>query len=260
MATKNAKKDESIVITEIQEGSIKVVLVGRTPLILNRLSEKAKHELLMPKGRKTSAEKAAGLKHDPLAEYRSAPNTFSDPTSSTLLAIPAAAPKKAIASAALDIPGAKKAQIGRLVWVPGTYLGVYGLPQLLMSTVRSADMNRTPDIRTRAIVAEWAIPMTVNFVTPILNPTVILNLLNAAGFYIGIGDWRNEKGAGTMGQFSILSEAQAAQDKRVIDILKIGRQQQQDAMDSPTAFDDETEELLGWFNQELKIRGKSVAA
>ena len=41
MATKKAESTE-IQIAEVQEQTVELVLVGRTPLIINRLSEKAK--------------------------------------------------------------------------------------------------------------------------------------------------------------------------------------------------------------------------
>ena len=139
-------------ILKVSTGVFDCCILGTSPLILNRMSEKAKHELLLPRGRKTAVEKAMSLKHDPFAEYRASAHTLKNEQESTLLAIPATAFKGAIRTAALDMPGAKKAQIGRLTYIPGEYVGVYGLPRLFMSIVRSADMNRTPDVRTRAIV------------------------------------------------------------------------------------------------------------
>ena len=94
--------------------------------------------------------------------------------------------------AALDLPGARKAQIGRLVQVKeGTYrdlIPIYGEPQLLMSVTRSADMNRTPDIRSRCIIPNWAAQITISFVLPTLRETAVVNLLAAAGITAGVGD------------------------------------------------------------------------
>jgi len=254
---KGKAQDETIIITKVEEGTFNAVLVGRTPLILNRLSEKTKQELIFPKGRKTAADKASGLKHNVFEEFRSSAHVV--PAGDTLLAFPAAGPKKAIASAALDIPGAKKAQIGRLCWVPGEYLSVFGTPKLMMSSVRTADMNHTPDMRTRCVVTEWVMPLSVRYVVPIINPTVIANLLSAAGMYIGLGDWRNEKGGSNFGQFDVLSRAAAERDARVTRIMKIGRAEQLQAMERPEYYDLETERNVTWFVEEVKRRGKSVA-
>ena len=71
-----------------------------------------------------------------------------------------------MAQAAIDVPGnAAKTQIGRLTTVEGAYVPVYGIPKLMMSTVRSKDMNRTPDIRTRAIQEQWACVIKISYRT-----------------------------------------------------------------------------------------------
>lgn len=259
MKSKTATRDEQIIVTEVEEGSINVVLVGKTPLVLNRMSEKAKRTILLPPNRKTAADKASTLKHNPMEEYRASANRLEN--GPTLLAIPAAAPKRALAAAAIDLPGsAKKAQIGRLTWVPGEYLPVYGTQKFIMSVVRCADINRTPDIRTRAIVREWAIPMSINFIRPILNVTVILNLLSAAGLYIGIGDGRNEKGALNFGQFKVMSEAEAKSNRAVQTIMQQAREAQEQAFAEPEPYDPESAELMTWFDMQLQTRGKKDLA
>ena len=182
---KKAENGSEIYIATVNEAAIECFIVGRTPLIINRLAEKARQELLMPKGRKTAADKAGTLKHNPVQEFRSSAYILRDEKAPTYLAIPSSAPKRALASAALDIPGAKKAQVGRLTYVTGELLGVYGIPKLFMAVTRSADMNKTPDIRTRCIVPEWAIRLKINFVIPILTAEAVLSLLTAAGLYIG---------------------------------------------------------------------------
>lgn len=256
---KAKEKDDSIIVTEVMEGRLDAVLVGRSPLLLHRMAEKAKRELLMPTGRKTSADKAANLKHNPLEEYRDSAIRLS--TGPTLLGFRSAGVKQAVASAALDMPGSvSKAKIGRLAWVPGEHLSVYGRQQLFMTVVRMADINKTPDIRTLAIVPKWVIPISVNFVEPLLNPTVILNLLVAAGLYIGIGDGRNEKGKLTYGQFEVMSVTQAQADPNVQEIFAEARDAQIEAMQNPKPYDEETRELLTWFETEIRTRGKKLAA
>jgi hypothetical protein len=257
-----AKKEEpaEITILNVETRSIPLYLVGDTPLIINRLSEKAKHELLMPKGRKTAAEKQSSLKHDPLKEFQASPHVFKGSNEPTLLGMPAAAPKRAIASAALDIPGAKKQQIGRLVWVSGEILSVYGQPKMFIKPVRSADMNHTPDIRTRCIIPNWVLFMNVTFVSPILRDKTVMSLVAASGLYIGIGDWRPEKGAGNYGQYHPMTEEAVKNDRKVKAILAEGRKQQEAAMLSPDFYDDESRELYEFYQHEFKERGYKEAA
>jgi hypothetical protein len=242
----------SIIIEGVKTETVQLVLIGITPLILNRMSEKSKGDLLLPSGRKTSAEKQSSLKHDPLAEYRASAYTI--PTGDALIGVMSSAIKGAMMTAALDLPGAKKAQIGRLVYVYGDYTPIFGVPKLFMSVTRSADMNRTPDIRTRAIVPEWAAVVSLSYVIPLLNATSIGNLISAAGITAGIGDWRPEKGKGIYGQFSISN----ADNPHFMKIIKEGgRKAQEAALKSPELYNEDTEKLFSWYNSEIVKRGKN---
>ena len=257
MATKKSSDNESVQIIEVQTATITVAILGTTPLILNRLSEKTKHELLLPKPRKTAADKASTLKHDPLAEFRASPERIRDESAPTLLAVPSVALKGAMRTAALDLPGANKSQVGRLTYVEGEMLGVYGIPKVFSTIVRSADINRTPDVRTRCIVPEWALLASITYVKPILRDQAIANLIAAAGITVGIGDFRQQKGAGNYGSFTVVG----MDDERLQRLLRDGgRAAQQAAMDDPEAYDENTEELLAWFDQEVRRRGFKVAA
>lgn len=127
-----------------------------------------------------------------------------------------------------------------------------------MSIVRSADMNRTPDVRTRAIVPEWACRLRITFVQPLIRAQAVANLLAAAGITIGIGDWRSEKGSGNYGQFRI-ADKDDSDFKRIL--KEGGRAAQAEALENPVCYDDETTELLSWFEEERAKRAlKGVAA
>jgi hypothetical protein len=256
MATRASNTGE-IQIIEVNTGTITVAVVGTTPLILNRLSEKAKHELLMPAPKKTAADKASKLKHNPLEEFASSPERISDDNAPTLLALPSTAFKGAMRTAALDLPGAKKSQIGRLTYIPGTLVGIYGKPMIFSTITRNSDINRTPDVRTRCIIPKWAALLDITFVKPIMREQGIANLLAAAGITVGVGDFRIEKGAGNYGQFKVVG----MDDPELLEIVQTGgRSVQQAAMDKPEAYDQSTEELLQWFDVEVRRRGFKVAA
>lgn len=257
MAINKAEVGTEIQILEVVKGSMEFCILGTSPLIMNRMSQKVWFELLAPKGKKTAVEKASSMKHDPILEFRNSPYLMSDPKAPTLLCILPTAFKRAMGTAALDTPGAKKAQIGRLVYIEGEQLPIYGTPKVYMAITRSADMNRTPDVRTRAILPEWACRLKITFTKPILREQSIANLLAAAGFQSGVGDWRQEKGSGSYGSFKLVS----ADDKDFVRICKTqGRATQKDAMDHPVAHNEETEEMLAWFDVEIKRRGFKVAA
>lgn len=249
------KKEATMEVQEIATNRVEFCILGRTPLILNRMSEKAKYELLFPKGRKTTAQKASSLKHNPHEEFRSSPYTLPDPEAPTLLAHLATSFKAAIRGAGVDIPGATKAQLGRLMWVEGERLPVYGSPRLHMAITRSRDINATPDVRTRCCVPRWATRITLQFVTPQINAKTVGRLLAAAGLIQGVGDWRPEKGSGNFGQFDVVS----ADDPEFLHVIETGgRDVQTEAMANPVPYDEETEELLSWFYEEADRRGVAI--
>lgn len=241
---------ETIEVEPLRVGSIKVWLKGRTPLIFNRLATKAKRELLCPRGRKTTAEKQQTLKHDPMTEYRDSMGKRAG-KGPTRLTFPSPGVKGSMATAALETKGTNKTQIGRLLWVEGYSCDVYGVPELFMAAVRSADMNKTPDIRTRAILREWCMPVTIKYVKPQLGDKTIMQLLSNGGIIIGIGDFRQEKGKGNFGQYEVATEAECKE------IIKAGGMKAQDAaIKNPVCFDSDSEELLAWFQEEVAQRGK----
>lgn len=260
MATSKTKKSEgvaSLEIVPISTSDCTFFIKGTSPMIQNRLAEKARQQLLLPPARKNQAERAQTLKHDPVAEYRSSVHRMMEVDSPTLLAIPATAFKGAMRSAALELPGTSKAQIGRLTYLRNPMVAVFGVPQLLCSITKMADAAKTPDVRTRAILPEWCAVVTITFVEPQLNANAVGNLVSAAGRIMGVGDWRPEKGSGSYGQFEIC----AADDPDFKRIAKAGgRKAQIEALENPAAYNEETAELLEWFNVELRRRGfKSVA-
>ena len=256
MAKASAGSTE-IVIPQVELGTVRVGIVGTSPIICNRMSEKVQGILLTGGQKKTAAEKSQTLKHNPLEEFRSSPYTIASPESPTLLGFLSVSFKKAMMTAALDIPGAKKTQMGRLVRAEGERIPLYGLPQMFMAVTRSADMNRTPDIRTRVIVPKWAVLLDITFAKPMLKEKSVLNLLAAGGMFSGVGDWRTEKGSGNYGSFRLAS----ANDAELKEIIATGgRDAQTEAMNSPSFYDDETEFLYEQFIATATDRGFKVSA
>ena len=251
------KKETSVEIIEVTRGSIGFCILGQTPMICNAMSNKVREELLLPKGKKTAADKASSAKHDPIAEFKRSMYYARDPLSPTRVVAKAVAFKAAMMGAAVDMPGTSTAQMGRLAFVVGDEVAIYGVPELMMAVVRSADMNRTPDVRTRAIFPTWAARITVQYAMPLIKAATITNQLAFAGMSQGVGDWRVQKGSGNYGQF-ILTEEDNPQFRMIVE--NGGKEEQDSAIASPVAFDSETDELLTWYQAEVKRRGFAVAA
>jgi hypothetical protein len=251
-ATKKTEtKNEEITVVPLEYNDVVYHILGTSPFIFNAVPQKTWRELLFPRGPMTRGTKASSLKHDPVQEFRD--STYQDPLDDgpTRLIFPAGAFKKAIASAALDMKSnSNKAQLGRLASVPEQWAPFWGTPRLFMAVVRNKDQNRTPDIRTRARLEQWATKVTVRYVTPVLNHDTISTLFAAAGIIIGVGDGRQEKGTFSFGGFEIV----APDDPRYLAVLKEGRVVQDAALANPECADANSAEMLEWFAEEFARR------
>jgi hypothetical protein len=248
MKQKTTEKQQ-IDILKINFGRLHFNVLGDTPLVINRLAEKARHELLLPALKKNRAGRETTLKHNPREEFVSSLYRTRLDSSPTRLYFPGSAFASLIADTALDIPGASRAQLERLVKVADINIAVYGIPKLFMAPVRTAGMNKTPDIRTRAILPEWACPVTVTFVRGLITERSVTNLLAAGGVIGGIGDGRGKMG---FGQFSLVP----AGNKEFARIMKMGRVHQDKAIEAAETYDDDSRELYEWFENELILREK----
>lgn len=249
-----AKQTAVETIEAIETRRVVIKVVGTSPLIMHRFSFKARQELLNPSPKKNASERATTLKHNPLEEYRECFYRNRNAKSPALFHLPKGTVHGALASAALDIPGATRASIERLTQVIG-HIDLFGVPKLFMSMVRSSDIAKTPDVRTRPIFERWACKVEIEYKTNPLTDNQVLNLLSAAGFLIGIGDWRRQKG-GEYGAFRVANE----NDAEFREICKQGRSAQQAAYDKPEEYDEDTSELLAWFNSEVARRRHDVPA
>lgn len=234
-----AKNDNTgLMIDALKQGRITLRIVGSTPLYFNAMSVKAKRTLLLGGGKKTAAEKQQ-LKHDPEAEFRA--SIYRNDFGPTLLGFPAPGIKNAMATSALATAGVKKTDVQRLIFLPQERVSIWGKPHLRMDVVRSADMNRTPDVRTRAFLPRWCAEIDIAYVTPTLSAHSVASLLNNAGVVSGIGDFRQEKGKGSYGTFRLYTDDDTAIWNELT--TNEARDCQEAAMANPEAADDDTRDL-----------------
>lgn len=252
MATKKAEAG-TLHIEPLKQGRVNLKMIGTTPIYFNSMSAKAKRTLLIGGGRKTAAQKKE-LKHDPEAEYRD--SIYRMKAGPTLLGFPAPGVKGAMATAALETAGVTKTSVQRLIFLPERHIRVWGRPYLKMDVVRSADMNKTPDIRTRAFLPRWCAEVDIAFVTPTLSTHAIVSLLANGGVICGIGDFRQEKGKGSHGTFAVAGDDLGEWADTWAELMEEGRAVQEAAMDQPEAEpgDDDTAELLDFIANERLLR------
>jgi len=241
MAIKKAETD-GLHIDALKQGRVTLRLIGATGLFFNAMSVKAKRSLLLGGGKKTAAEKRE-LKHNPEEEFRDSVYRLSD--GPTLLGFPAPGVKAAMAEAALETAGVTKTSVQRLIFLPEQRIKIWGKPYLRMDVVRSADMAKTPDVRTRAYLPRWCAEIDIAFVTPTLSVHSVVSLVSNAGVIVGIGDFRQGKGKGGYGTFSVTGDDEDGEFSDFwADMMKEGRALQQDALDNPQTADEDTADLL----------------
>lgn len=239
---------ETLHIDELKRGRVTLRMIGQTPLYFNAMSAKAKRDLLIGGGKKTAAERVQ-LKHNPEQEFRD--SVYRMQSGATLLGFPAPGVKGAMATAAIETNGVKKTEVNRLIFMPEQRIKIWGKPFLKMDVVRSADINKTPDVRTRAFLPEWCAEVDIAFVTPRLSVHAIVSLLTNAGVIVGLGDFRQEKGRGSYGTFSVHGTDMDDETSEVWKhITAQDRDVQAAALEHPECADDETADLMAMLQQE----------
>lgn len=246
-------KDEAtseIHITPLKRGSVRLRIIGEQPLFQNRMANKVKEGLLVGTKKKTKAERQE-IKHDPVSEFRNSAEII--PAGPTALGLRVVAVKAAMCTAALETAGITKTSAQRLLFMPGDFVPLYGTPYLRMDVVRSADINRTPDVRTRAFLPKWGAEIEINYIVPQLSVTGVVTLLCNAGVLVGVGDFRQEKGKGGFGSFRVLGEGEKDAEWDEL-IAKHGREAQEAALANPIPADRDTEDLMEFYLGEKKRR------
>ena len=201
--SKSSVGDEAVLIRRIASKAYDINIVGMTGLYLHKMSQKAQRDLLLGGKKKTAAEKANNIKHDPVQEFRNSMYFSRERSGDAAVFFPAMAIKRAMRTIAVEIEGVKGTQIDRLVYMPAEQIEIIGTPVLRMDITRSSDIGRTPDVRTRAYVPHWAAQFKVYAAYPQFSMASVQALLANAGQFIGIGDNRQERGKGSYGTFSL---------------------------------------------------------
>jgi hypothetical protein len=252
MAAKKAmvSGNAEITVQPLRRASAKLRIIGLQPLYQNRMPAKVQQGLLVGTRKKTKVERIE-IKHNPLSEYQSSMEIVS--AGPTALGVRVTAVKAAMCTAALETPGLTKSSTQRLLFMPGDYFALYGTPQLKLDVVRSADINRTPDVRSRAYLPKWGAEVEIQYIVPQLSLTSVVTLLSNAGILVGVGDFRQEKGKGAYGSFRVIGSGE--HDDEWEDLVRNhGRAPQLAAIENPEFADRDTSDLMDFYEQEVGRR------
>jgi hypothetical protein len=260
--------DDAVTPQLMKSHFIRLGVIGRSPLLFHRKDDELLRELTLPalKAKKDVDRLVRDLKHNPLQEYRDSVYETGFSGNPTLLQFPAAAFHRAMASAAMDMPGMAKSEVGRRTWDHGVPLdgvnhtpetlemvNIYGKPYFRMDVVKNFGYPRVPDVRFKACLKEWCCTVEVHYIHPLLNEQTCVNVLSNAGMMIGIGDGRQERGILSLGQF-FLVDTDHPEFRRIQ--KEGGRAVQEAAMNAavPEFYDVRSEKMFFWFDNELENR------
>lgn len=195
----------AIQIPKIDIRQMQIRLVGDSPLITHRWSEKAKKEMLDKQMKKAKTAKEA---KDPHADYVASLYWLTDkpanPTEKDIakakFGMPCVAFKAAAVGACRFSDGIKMTEARGAFHVVGEYAEIEGKPRMRDDMVR-INMG-TADIRFRGEFMPWSVSLVVSYNGAALSAEQIVNLFNIAGFGVGVGEWRPEKD-GSYGRFHV---------------------------------------------------------
>lgn len=185
-----------ITIPRIQVDRFTLILVGDSPLICHRWSEKAKKEMLDKQMKRAKTAKEA---KDPQADYEA--SLYPHPDGG--YGFPAVAFKAAAVGACRFADGIKMTEARGAFHVVGELVQIVGEPRMREDMVRVG--MGTADIRYRGEFPTWRAVITVDYNPQALSMEQIVNLFNLAGFGVGVGEWRPEKD-GSYGRFHVAHE------------------------------------------------------
>lgn len=188
----------AINLKEIAIKKVKFTITGKTPMIQHQWSEKAQREM---------REKHAGKKTK-VREARNPEKEFQDAcylTDEGEFGFPLMAFKNSLITAAHKDIGIEKTLVRKALFMVCKDSGLIAKmecnePIMREDTVRvgagSADLRYRPEFRN------WSAEITVELDAALLTLEDLANLINRAGFGVGIGEWRPEKG-GEYGRYEL---------------------------------------------------------
>jgi len=192
---KETKQTEQVI--EIPALDIKLMelkLEGDSPLICHAWSNKAKELMLNRQMKKAQQAKKA---KDPEQDFEE--SLYPYPGGG--YGFPAVAFKAAAINGCSFVDGVTKVLARGAFHVVGELVKIEGSKPTPREDMVRIGMG-VADIRYRGQFKKWSVKLQIRFNSNVLSVGQISNLFNIAGFAIGVGEWRPQKG-GSYGMFHV---------------------------------------------------------
>ena len=194
----------AIQIDRIDADTLRVPIIGTSPLIVHNWSEKAKRQMLdAQQGRKKVKEI-----RDPRADYESSLYRIDTDGHGDQYGFPVLAFKAAtIGGARFYDKSVTMTMLRQCLFFkgvvtkadPAQLVPIEGEPRMREDVVR---VGQGTDLRYRAEFPEWSAVLTITFVKSALSRNSVLSLIDAGGMGVGVGEWRPQR-SGEYGTYQI---------------------------------------------------------
>lgn len=206
-ATPPTPELEQIKLYKLKKQRIHVRVRGTSELCVHRFDEKAMQEMLdqqMGKAKKSKSPK------DPLDCFlrcfhfigdrpKNGQEVLDHPTRFRY-GFPAVGFKSAMVDAASQLKGVTKVFLRGAFHIPCDLVEIEGVPEMRQDMVRVG--MGTADIRFRPTFKEWTARVPIVFNPAVITSEILTNLMEQAGFSVGIGEWRPARD-GSFGMFEV---------------------------------------------------------
>ena len=186
-------------VSSVKTQCLVLKLKGKTPLITHRFSEESRQTIEERNQGKASRKKRV---RDPEKEWRDCLYLLNTGE----YGFPAAAFKKCAVTAVTSLRRkGKLSKIGvrqafHVLHEDEGLVKIKGTPRQRTDVVRLS--KGVADVRYRAEFPEWEVTLEILFNERAISEKEIRSLFALAGFAVGVGDWRPEKG-GIYGMFTV---------------------------------------------------------
>lgn len=199
MAKASPSGQVGITLPPMSLQTIKLTVIGDSALICHAWSAKAKKQMLDKQMKKAVEKRAA---KDPERDYEE--SLYHYPGGG--FGFPAVGFKAAMVSACRFADGVKMTELRGALHIIGDMVKIEGEPRPREDMVRVG--MGVADIRYRGEFPKWRAQLTITFNASVISAEQIANLLNIAGFGVGVGEWRPERN-GSFGRFHVASDKEA---------------------------------------------------
>jgi len=219
MAKKEKTKKE-IAIPAINVKHLKIPVFGSTPLIVHRFSEKIQKGMLDKMEGKAQHKKPP---KDPEQEYRDSLYWLDKSGNMTLpkgdpakhkygFGFPSRGFKKSMVNACRSIEGVEMTQarnafhiMKELTPLLNHNLKTFAVPRIRTEPMRLSKISC--DIRSRGEFLEWGAILEFEYNGNVITAEQLFNLVNVAGFGVGVGEDRPDKTGGIQGKFGCVNKS-----------------------------------------------------